>query len=59
LYSGLQDYIKDCLEKVNLHKIATKDDLVWFFNEILKPYNKTFELEKDFLELLESVYLDN
>ncbi len=54
-----QKYIKDCIQEGKFYKLATKDDLSWFFDEILKPYNKTFDLEKDFLALLESVYINN
>jgi energy-coupling factor transporter ATP-binding protein EcfA2 len=55
LTTHYQDHLKHCLEKGALFKLMNKDDVERIIKAVLEPYSISFEIDKDFIDLLKNV----
>ncbi len=51
--SMYEKYLRQCVNYPEYYKIANKEDVEYFLNEVLAEFSTTFELERDWMALLE------
>ncbi|MDY6804189.1 MAG: AAA family ATPase [Cyanobacteriota bacterium] len=53
--SMYEKYLEQCINSQEYYKIANKEDVEYFLNEVLAEFSTAFELERDWMALLECV----
>ncbi|TAE19979.1 MAG: hypothetical protein EAZ95_00675 [Bacteroidetes bacterium] len=50
-----QEQVKKYIQSKTFYKLAKKEDVAWVINQVLQPYDLTFDIEHDFIDLLKLV----
>lgn len=53
--SMYEKYLRQCIDDQDYYKIANKEDVEYFLHEVLAEFSTAFELERDWMQLLQCV----